>query len=185
MGRRPVALRRPSAALLATALIALALDQASKAYIRATMKPDTWFDVIPGVLRIYHARNQGAAFGLFWGRQTFFVAMTFVILAGIAFVWWRYRPRSRLVVMSLGLVVGGAVGNLVDRLFAGRVTDFIDVHVWPVFNVADSAVVVGVSVLVMWLLFHEDEATSPSEGSQEGGSAVGGQVPGRPGNGDS
>jgi signal peptidase II len=182
MGRRPVALRRSSAALLGTALCVLAVDQATKALVRAELRPDTWIDLIPGVLRLNHVRNQGAAFGLMWGQRLVFVGVTALVLAGLAFVWFRYHPRGWLVVPSLGLLAGGAIGNLIDRLIAGRVTDFIDVHFWPVFNVADSAIVVGVGILVVWLLFHKDVEDVPAalaDGDRDG-RAAGGDPDGDP-----
>ncbi len=145
----------------------LAADQASKALVRATLPsdPPQTIRLIPGVLWLTHVRNQGAAFGVMSGRQLLFIATTLAVLAGIAYAWRRYPQRNAVIVRSLGLVTGGAIGNLIDRvLFGGRVTDFLDVHWFPVFNIADSAIVVGVAVLVIWLLFHEDAADEASAG---------------------
>lgn len=139
--------------------------------MRTQLTPSRSIVLIPGVFEISRVHNTGAAFGLMAGQRLLFIAVTAVVLAGIAWVWMTYRPTGRLVVMALGLVTGGALGNLVDRVAVGRVTDFLNVHPWPVFNVADSAVVVGVTILVVWLLFRpddEDEQASAPSASDSG-----------------
>ncbi len=133
------------------ALLVVAADQLSKMWIRSNLVvghslPET------GFFRIIHIHNTGAAFGLFQGHS---FALTIVALVGIAVILlyalfiYRHFPISdnRLGKSALGLVLGGTVGNLIDRLHLGYVTDFIDVGVWPAFNVADSAIVVGVIIL--------------------------------------
>ena len=107
-------------------------------------------------------RNPGAAFGLLSGqaaafRVPFFLAVTAVALVAIAAVAWRADPSRPWFLAALGLVCGGAVGNLIDRLRWGEVVDFLDVfwktHHWPAFNVADSAITVGVVLLIAEELF--------------------------------
>lgn len=166
MGRE---LRRPGLTLLAVAVIVLVADQATKAAARAYLSPSRSIPILPGVFELSHVRNTGGAFGLMSGQRWLFVTTTFLVLGGIAFVWHHYRPKAWYVVTALGLVVGGALGNLTDRVLFGRVTDFLYVHLWPVFNVADSAVVVGVCTLVVWLLFVRDEDDEePAERSDTG-----------------
>ncbi len=139
-------------------MVTVAADQASKAAVRAYLPPSHSIPLVPGVLDLNYVRNSGAAFGLLEGQRLFFILTALAVLAGIAFVWFRYKPDAWYVVPALGLVVGGALGNLADRVLVGRVTDFLYLHFWPVFNLADSAIVVGVTVLVFWLLFrHDDE----------------------------
>lgn len=134
-------------------LIALAVsatDQLSKTWIRTNLVvgqsiPET------GFFQITHARNTGAAFGLFYGQS---FALTIVALVGItaillyALFTHRHFPflDNILSKSALGLVLGGTVGNLIDRFRQGHVTDFIDVGIWPVFNLADSAIVIGVII---------------------------------------
>jgi signal peptidase II len=113
---------------------------------------ESW-PVLDGVLSLTHVRNTGAAFGILPGAMAWFMLAAVVVLVAIAYVWWRHAPRDRWTVLALGLIAGGATGNLIDRAFLGGVTDFLDVHVWPVFNVADIALDLGVAIVVVRVLF--------------------------------
>ncbi|PKQ21373.1 MAG: signal peptidase II [Actinobacteria bacterium HGW-Actinobacteria-6] len=149
--------RRSGAFLAGTALLVVAVDQISKAAIRANFSLGESVPLIKGVINLTYVRNMGAAFGLFPGKLPVFIAISIGVLGGIAWVWWRIKPQSRWVALALGLVAGGATGNLIDRIVAGRVTDFFDVGWWPVFNIADMALDIGVAILLFWLLFSGDE----------------------------
>ena len=108
-------------------------------------------DLIDGVLTFRLTYNPGGAFGILRGVPGFFLIAT-VVVVGIVIAWARHLEDARWAV-ALGLVFGGGLGNLVDRLFRdtdGQVVDFVDLHVWPVFNLADSAIVIGVG-LILWL----------------------------------
>ena len=141
----------------ALALAVVVLDQATKAWVLATFELHETLPVIPGWFHLTYIRNPGAAFGLFSGhaeafRRPFFLVVTAVALAAILAILWR-APRGRpWLLMALGLVFGGAVGNLIDRVRWGEVVDFLDVfwrtHHWPAFNVADSAITVGAALLI-------------------------------------
>jgi signal peptidase II len=139
--------------LITLALAVLVLDQATKQLVVATMNEGQSIPVIEGVLHWTFVRNPGAAFSLFTDVPWLFTILATAI--SIAILASARRPRSAPAAASLGLILGGAVGNLVDRvirdpaLFRGHVVDFIDLRVWPTFNVADSAVVVGCAVLVV------------------------------------
>ncbi|MEN6431212.1 MAG: signal peptidase II [Coriobacteriales bacterium] len=148
--------RRPARYFAVTVASVLILDQVSKALVRSSLAAGESVAVIGTVLSFTHVRNTGAAFGIFQGGTPFFIATSVAVLAVIAWVWWRLRPANVWVVSALGLVSAGAAGNLIDRAVNGHVTDFIDVHVWPVFNVADVALDVGVGILVVWLLFSKE-----------------------------
>ena len=141
---------------------AVVLDQATKALVRASFNPGQSVPLIDGVLHLTYIRNYGAAFGLFPGARPLFVATSVFVLMFAAIYWRRARPTGWLEVLALALVCGGAVGNLIDRVALGRVTDFVDVALvnFPVFNVADTAIVVGVGILIAWLLFAPDPAAS-------------------------
>jgi signal peptidase II len=155
--------KRPLRCLIATATLAVALDQMSKALVRASIGPNETVTVIPGVLEIVHVRNAGAAFGMLQGRQTFLIAVAVFMLCAVAVYWWRVRPRSWPIIVPLGLVVGGALGNLYDRVVAGHVTDFLAFSFFaPVYNLADSAIVVGVATLVAWVLFSQPKEPLPA-----------------------
>lgn len=114
---------------------------------------------IGDLVRWTHVRNAGAAFGLFQGNRYFFVAVSIVSILVILFLVLRNRYRSRLMLVGFGMVLGGAVGNLADRIWLGVVIDFIDMGFgslrWPVFNVADMGVTLGVVVLGIGLLREE------------------------------
>ena len=146
---------------LLVALI-VAMDQASKLAVRAWMHPSDSFPLLPRLLHLTYVQNTGMAFGLFRGYPYVFVALA----VGVA-VWivreLRQGPQQGWAMCSLALVLGGAIGNLLDRVRLGYVVDFIDLRVWPVFNLADSAITIGVSILIWRSLFPAKAAgSSPS-----------------------
>ena len=112
--------------------------------------------------------NTGAAFGLF-PDQSFLLLITTLVGVMAITLYYFYPPlNAPLLMLSLGLQLGGALGNLIDRLRLGHVTDFVDFQVWPVFNVADSAIVVGVSILAWFALFGDRaKPAAPSESESE------------------
>ncbi|MFC1864405.1 signal peptidase II [Chloroflexota bacterium] len=138
------------------ALMVIAADQLTKIWIRSNL--DTG-ESLPeaGLFRLTRVHNTGAAFGLFQD-QSFLLSI--VALIGIVFLLlfvflsYRYFPflGNRLGKPALGLVLGGTAGNLIDRLRLGYVTDFIDIGIWPAFNIADSAIVVGIIIFAYSLL---------------------------------
>ena len=140
-----------------TALLVVVADQLSKMWIRSNLDVEELLFEL-GFFRLTHIQNTGAAFGLF-RDQSF--ALTIVALVGIVvlllyalLIYRRFPILDNLLGKSaLGLVLGGTVGNLIDRLHLGYVTDFIDVGFWPAFNIADSAIVVGVIMLAYSLRF--------------------------------
>ncbi|MBU1670905.1 MAG: signal peptidase II [Actinobacteria bacterium] len=137
-------------ALVVSVAAVILLDQASKAALVASLEPGRSVTVIPRVLDLTHTTNTGAAFGLLQGSSGLVVMFALLVVTTLL-VWffWTREGRHLLMFVGLGLVVGGALGNLVDRLFRGRVIDFIDFKWWPVFNVADIAIVVGVGLIVL------------------------------------
>ena len=137
--------------LLLAIVAVLAVDQLSKYLVRANMRlGESWPS--DGLFRLTHGTNTGSAFGLL-PNQT--VLLTVASVAAIGFLVYFYRvyamPRP-LLRLAIGLQLGGALGNLIDRLRAGEVVDFIDVGAWPIFNLADSSIVVGMTMLFGILL---------------------------------
>ena len=139
--------------------VILALDQATKLYIDANFRLHESIPVIRGWFNLTYVRNKGAAFGIFADsaiRIPFFITVSIVAMLGILWYIRRLSNGQRLAVFSLSLVFAGACGNLIDRIRLGEVIDFLDVywqrHHWPAFNVADSAITVGVTLLFidMW-----------------------------------
>jgi signal peptidase II len=141
--------RRAAVTLAVAALAAYGVDRITKIWAEARLPGDP-IDVIPGVLTLRFATNSGGAFSIGQSAPWFFVGVTAIVVVIILVT--AFRHTSRLVGASLGLVLGGALGNLTDRAvrdsgLQGRVVDFIDLHVWPVFNLADAAIVVGAILL--------------------------------------
>jgi len=149
--------RRVAVRFASIVALVIAADQATKATVRAGMEVGESVPLIGPVLSLTHVSNTGAAFGLFSGSIPFFIVMAAAVLGAIAWALWRYRGTSALFSTSLALIFAGAAGNLIDRAVAGRVTDFIDVHIWPVFNVADIALDLGVALLILYIIAHRDE----------------------------
>ena len=141
--------------LLGAALVVLIADQVTKA-IALTALEDGPVDVIEGVFSFTLSFNPGGVFGLGRGFPGLFLVATIAVTVGI--VVWARRIEERSWLVPLGLVLGGGLGNVVDRVFRdyeGQVVDFIDLHVWPVFNVADMAIVTGVGLVLLSALRSE------------------------------
>lgn len=173
--RAPLEVRRPIVWLVATALLVVAADQLTKALVRSSLQLDEAVPVIPGVFDIAHVRNSGAAFGVLPGRRELFIAVCVFMLGSVAVYWWRARPTAWPVVVSLGLVVGGAIGNFIDRVFIGHVTDLLAFSFFaPVFNIADSAIFLGVGGLIVWVFFGPSSARDDAGGADD---ALGSDVP--------
>ncbi|MBI4226912.1 MAG: signal peptidase II [Candidatus Omnitrophica bacterium] len=130
------------------ALVVAGLDQATKWWALRALPPGESLPVVPGVLHLTLMRNPGVAFGLF-ARQGGLVVGVALLLVTILVFSARGRPAAGPRPWGMGLILGGAVGNLVDRLRFGAVTDFLDFRVWPVFNVADSSITIG-ALLIAW-----------------------------------
>jgi len=155
--------RRPGALFLGALAVVVLLDQALKFLVRGTLHPSESIPVIEGFFHLTYIRNTGAAFGLMPGQRSLFIITSSLVLVAIALYWWRARPRSLVLALSLGLVSGGAIGNLIDRVVAGRVTDFFDFRVFPVFNIADMAIIAGAVGLFAWALLAPIEAHDHAE----------------------
>jgi len=132
-----------------TAALIVGSDQATKLLIRASLAPAQSVPILSPVLHLTYVQNTGAAFGLFRGYPGVFVVLALLVAAWIVRELGRTRPTGWEVQASLGLILGGAVGNLIDRVRFGYVVDFIDLRVWPVFNVADASITIGVSLLLI------------------------------------
>lgn len=143
-----------------------ALDQITKSLVRAYLPIG---QSIPedGFVRLTHVTNTGAAFGILQGQGSFILVSTFIGVAAIL-VYYVFPPVSSSILgISLGLQLGGAVGNLLDRVRYGSVTDFFDLRVWPVFNIADSSIVVGVTLLAALVLLSERRERASREKAHE------------------
>lgn len=146
---------------LLIALAAVLLDRITKWIVVQTIPLDDVVNIIPGLFRLTHLENTGAAFSLFADSTSPFktmllIAFSLLALAVVFFLLWKDRAFYNSGTLALSLILGGAVGNLWDRLADGKVTDFLDfyigIHHWPPFNIADSAIVVGALLLLMRML---------------------------------
>ncbi|MFQ5574096.1 MAG: signal peptidase II, partial [Terriglobia bacterium] len=123
-------------------------DFGTKAWVQASFPPHESFPIIKNVLHITHVRNTGAAFGIFPGQQAVFVVLS--LLAIVFFTLFSFvRSHQSVHKLGFGLVVGGTTGNLIGRWQRGVVTDFIDIQIWPIFNLADVAIIVGAGLLII------------------------------------
>lgn len=142
----------------------LILDQVTKALILAHLPLGGSIAVIPGFFDLTHVHNPGGAFGFLAGmsaevRSLLFIAVSLVAAGLILYFYWQTPLGQRFLSVGLALIFGGAVGNLVDRMRFGIVVDFLDVYAgtlhWPAFNVADSAITIGIGIFAYHILFRE------------------------------
>ena len=138
-------------ALLAIAGAAFVADQITKQVVGRTLAVGESAD-IAGPFSLHHVQNSGIAFGLFASRTTIVIAITAVAVAWMVWFFARSGRRHPVLPVALGLVLGGSIANLSDRVRLGHVTDFLDLEAWPAFNLADMFIVVGVAVLFVALV---------------------------------
>jgi signal peptidase II len=162
---------RPRLALLlySAAALVYVLDRVTKVLAEQRLQGGTPVEIIPGVVELRFTTNPGGAFGLFGGATWLFVLASLVVI--VAVLLSSVRLPSALAAVSLGLVLAGALGNLTDRVirgpgFSGEVVDFIDLQVWPVFNVADSAIVVGAALLLLSSFRREPAPAEEASGGE-------------------
>lgn len=159
--------------LLAVAPLIVLADQFTKHLVNASLAPLGSVTVIENFLYLSHVRNPGGAFGvLSWVHPGIFVVVAGAAIGVIFLFYVSLGPAQRLPALALSLILGGAVGNLCDRIRLGQVVDFIDVHwrafKWPAFNVADAAITIGVILLVIELLGSETEKRRRLAGETSG-----------------
>jgi len=148
--------------LIVISFLIVSLDQISKAMIVKLITPYTSKTIIPGVFNITHIYNPGGAFGFMAGQSTFVRTILFLVVSTIAigFIFYFYKntPKTHPVLASgFALIFGGAIGNMIDRIRLGTVIDFLDFYIkdlhWPAFNIADSAISVGMAIFLFHLVF--------------------------------
>lgn len=149
-----------------TPLIVL-IDQLVKTYVDNEMRLYQSIELLENFFHITYIRNKGAAFGMLSGadesiRIPFFLIVSIIAIALIFYTLYSYHEESKLFPLSLAMILGGAIGNMIDRLRFGEVIDFLDVHWydhhWPAFNVADAAICVGVALLIINMLFEKEKS---------------------------
>lgn len=167
-----VHLRRKAPYLLLSLLV-LVLDQWTKWLVELHLGKYASHEVIPNLLNFTHVKNTGVAFGLFAARGDTTATLVLTILgvlalSFVAYYFWIVSVHDRMLLIALGLVIGGAIGNLVDRVMNGGVTDFIDFYFgtyhWHTFNIADSAITVGIGLMLLatFLQPEPEHSSAPS-----------------------
>lgn len=159
-----------------TAAIVILADQLTKYLAVSALAPDKSVEVIKGIFRFTYVENRGAAFGSFSdSRWVFLILSTVLILALIGYVIWK-RPGGWLEGLSIGMLIGGGIGNMIDRIALGYVVDFLDFCAFPnlwmwVFNVADAFVCIGTGLLVIWMFVSDAKDKKSKETLPESPSA--------------
>ncbi|EIJ81570.1 lipoprotein signal peptidase [Bacillus methanolicus PB1] len=150
------------------ALFVILLDQITKWLIVKKMELGESIEIIENFLYITSHRNRGAAWGILQGQLWFFYAITVIVIIGIVYYIQKAAKGKLLLGVSLGLMLGGAIGNFIDRVFCKEVVDFIQTFIFkynfPVFNIADSALVIGVILLMLQMFREEREIKEKSYG---------------------
>lgn len=145
--------------MLGLAGIIVLLDQGTK-YVISQTQP--YFQVIPGFFTLTYVKNTGAAFGILQGKQPLLTAVSVVAMGVLLFLLFYEREERKGLLYALALILGGTCGNFIDRVRLGYVIDFLDVHIqqhhWPTFNIADSAISIGVGLLILVTLREGERA---------------------------
>jgi signal peptidase II len=151
------------ASLAAVALCALGADQLTKAIVTNRLDLTDEVEVF-GSFSIHHVTNSGIAFGLFASATPIVILLTALAVAWMLYFFSRSGSRHPVLPVALGLVIGGSVSNLVDRVRLHHVTDFLDFRYWPAFNLADTFIVVGVGALLLALVMSDRHTVQPRSG---------------------
>ena len=136
----------------------LLVDQGTKAVVRMLMYQGESIPVLPSVFHLTYIMNPGAAFGILPNQNVLFITTAVLLITGVLAGYRKLSPGRKILRIGLALVLGGALGNLLDRLRFGKVVDFLDFRIWPVFNLADTAIFIGVCLLAWELLKHSGKS---------------------------
>jgi len=153
------------------AIAVIIADFVSKFLAVRFVKPQGSVEIIDGILNFTYVENKGMAFGALQDARWIFITVSAVMILVIAFLIWKYRAKSKMFDLTLGFILGGGIGNMIDRITLGYVVDFIDFcafDFWKwVFNVADAAICVGTALLVVYLLFFDKVFSVKQEAKDE------------------
>lgn len=151
--------------LLSWSLIVVLLDQVTKFGVSNSMNQGESIGVWGNILRITYIKNPGMAFGIQIGNKLFFTIFALIASIVILIYLFRLKPEHFLPRLALASILGGAIGNLIDRFVSGKVIDFIDIRIirWPIFNVADIAVTIGMILLIAYVIFDNKNMESEEE----------------------
>lgn len=143
---------------IAIGLLLAVLDQVIKYFVSADLKPMGSVTVIDNILNFTYVENRGVAFGMFSGMRWVFIALTALLICAIIIYMFKRKPQSKLFYVCVALIIGGGIGNLIDRIFYGYVIDYISLSFFsPVCNFADYCITIGTVLLVIYVLFFSKE----------------------------
>lgn len=146
-----------------TMLGVLVIDRLLKIFIQGHFYPNESLIVIPKILHITYVLNPGAAFGLMAGKTWIFIVTALLVIIGVIFAYFKIPKTEKMLRLTLGMIGGGALGNLYDRVVIGKVVDYLDFQIWPfVFNFADSMIVIGVGILLL-VMYRQDHPSRRAE----------------------
>lgn len=129
------------------------IDQIVKYIVRIRFDVGESIPIIKNIFHLTYVRNIGAAFGILANQKIFFVIITIVVIGGIILFVRKQQNVHKMMLLSLNLIVGGAIGNFIDRVYLGYVVDYFDFRIWPVFNIADINIVIGSILLSYYVIF--------------------------------
>lgn len=138
-------------------ILCLLLDQLLKYWIRTNMTLGQSIPVLTGIFHITYIENPGAAFGILSNHRMLFLVLTAVIVSIMYYLYRSLRNKRSLAACSLGLIISGAIGNFIDRFLRGTVTDMFDFQIWPVFNIADICICIGIFILCYILMIKGED----------------------------
>jgi len=137
--------------VFSTALIIILIDQIAKFLIRINFQLNETFPIIKNIFHLTYIHNYGAGFGILQQQRWILIFISIIVIGVIFYYFDRIKEKEKLLQVLVGFVLGGTIGNLIDRVIYGFVVDFLDFRIWPIFNVADSFVTIGIIGLIIYL----------------------------------
>ena len=144
-------MNKKNTVIFSTALFVVGLDQLTKFMIKQNFQLNQSIPIIKNIFHLTYVTNSGSAFGLFKGMNVFFMIFAIIVIIAIYKYLNKIKNNEKILQIAVGLLLGVTIGNLIDRVMYGSVIDFLDFRIWPVFNIADSAVTISIIFLVILL----------------------------------
>ncbi|WP_407465624.1 signal peptidase II [Megamonas hypermegale] len=144
--------------MLLLVLFIILLDQIIKYFVSTNMFLGQSIPVLPQIFHLTYIQNPGAAFGILENQRYLFILIAAVLIVAVIYFYKKIIQLSKLFQVGIALLFGGAIGNMIDRIFIGRVIDYMDFRIWPVFNLADIAIVSGCAIIAFNLLFKTERS---------------------------
>ena len=144
--------------MLLLVLFIILLDQIIKYFVSTNMFLGQSIPVLPQIFHLTYIQNPGAAFGILENQRYLFILIAAVLIVAVIYFYKKILQLSKLFQVGIALLFGGAIGNMIDRIFIGRVIDYMDFRIWPVFNLADIAIVSGCAIIAFNLLFKTERS---------------------------